>query len=579
MDVRLPRLLDAQLGEVVRLHPVSMSIEDNLTPLSTASMTLAEGEHVRLHDWLELYTDRGSAGIFRVRSVTETYTADSSVEMEHGACVLGDAILPGEGTLSGTPGEIVTQMLAHQTMKVAGRVPWVFGSSAVSGAQSFDYDNNNILSALIEFVESIDGCALDFDQSAFPWRVNIIQKETTPSCEGRLSRNLRSVSVTLDDSELCTRIYCDKLPAPGYIDGPNIAVWGGICKTISATDDVTQESLTDYIQRYLEDHKDPKVSIEIDADDFSTVTGEPIDRFVKGRLFRLALPDYGVTLEERILSVRTGSVYGDKYNVRLTLANNIRDTAQNFVRIDNAIGSGVGKNSTGRYVSGRGGGGTGLSQTTVLDMLKKTETYITADEAWTREAGVKIESNASELYATKTSIFGNAFGEVEEINALIRASSENGGLVSMIVGRQNSVEDVEAGIVATAAGGGLMTLKVSKDGIISAINLTPEAVTIDASKINLNGYVTASQFQAEVARINNFFSGVSVISTINATRASIGTLQVGTYTMGWQKMTVVNSFTQASGETQSGDGVVLGVAAPAANAVTYTPNAGETITF
>lgn len=328
MQIRLPRLLDGSLKETALLHPISLSIEDNLTPLSTASMSLAEGETVSLHAFVELYTQRGSAGVYRAWSVTQTYTEGGSVELEHAACVLGDAIIPGEGTLSGTPAEIAAQLLAHQTIRIAGQTPWIFGESAANDSISFDYDNNNILSALIDLAARIDGCALDFDQSVFPWRVSIVRKETAPSCEGRISRNLRSVSVTLDDSELCTRIYCDKLPEPGYIDGPNISAWGVICKTLSATDDVTQESLTDYIQRYLEDHKDPKVSIEVDADDFSAATGEPIDRFDKGRLFRLALPDYGVTLEERILSVHTGSVYGDPENVRLTLANNIPDTGR-----------------------------------------------------------------------------------------------------------------------------------------------------------------------------------------------------------------------------------------------------------
>lgn len=37
-----------------------------------------------------------------------------------------------------------------------------------------------------------------------------------------------------------------------------------------------------------------------------------------------------------------------------------------------------------------------------------------------------------------------------------------------------------------------INLKVSKDGIISSINQTAEEITIDASKINLNGYVTVS---------------------------------------------------------------------------------------
>jgi len=42
-----------------------------------------------------------------------------------------------------------------------------------------------------------------------------------------------------------------------------------------------------------------------------------------------------------------------------------------------------------------------------------------------------------------------------------------------------------------------ITSKVSKDGIISAINQTAEQISIDASKINLTGYITASDLGAD----------------------------------------------------------------------------------
>lgn len=630
---RLPRVLNNHMIETRRLHVIDQSIDDRLTPLSTASLTLPQNESIAVREWIELYTESGSAGIYRVVSVSETYSNESSVELEHGACALGDAIIPGKGTLEGTLSNVLNTMLRHQVVTSGDTPLWALGRVETDTATSFEYDNSNLLSSIIAMVP--DGYEMTFDQSVLPWKIGIAAMETTPGCEGRITRNLRSVTITTDDEELCTRIYCDKLPEPGYIDGPTISAWGIKISTVTAQDNVTPESLKDYIVRYLEDHKNPKVSIEIDAYDFSIATGESIDHFEKGKLFRLAIPGYGLTLEERILAVRTSSVYGDPSHVRLTLSNNIRDTADNLVYIENAINGGASSSSArGGYVGSKG---TGLSQTSVLSMLKKTETYISADEAWTREAGVKIESNAAGLYATKKAIVGNWAEDVESINALIQASSDNGGIVSMIVGRKNKLEEVNAMISATAAGGGLVVLKanqkdlesvedrvsgaeieldakeqritalagtldaqgtlidgvqldldgakaqielkVSKDGVISSINQTPEAVTINANRINLQGYVTASQLSAETARVDAFFNGVSIINTINATRASIGTLQVGSYILGWQKTTVVNSFTQASGETQNGDGIVLGIAAPAVNAKSYTPKAGETITF
>ena len=365
------------------------------------------------------------------------------------------------------------------------------------------------------------------------------------------------------------------LAAPGYMDGPTVGTWGIKAKTITAQENVTQESLNAYITQYLEDHKNPRVSIECDAEDLSSITGERIDRLEKGRLFRLALPDYGVAIEERILAVHTGSAYDEPERVRLTLANSIRDTADTLVYIENSVTGGASSSSArGGYVRG-GGGGSGISPASVLDMLKKTETYIAADEAWTREAGIRIESNTAEMYATKKAIVGDWTGDVETIDALIRASTDNGGLVAMLVGRKNSAEEVNAAISATAAGGGLITLKadsttveelgnrvnqteisidnanaqialkasqttvdalgermssaeinidganaqielkVSKDGVISAINQTAESVKIKASRIELSGYVTASQLSALEARFDNLTSGVTQAALLN----------------------------------------------------------------
>ena len=44
-------------------------------------------------------------------------------------------------------------------------------------------------------------------------------------------------------------------------------------------------------------------------------------------------------------------------------------------------------------------------------------------------------------------------------------------------------------------------LKVGKNGVIAAINLTPEEATIQAKRINLDGYVTSGQLNTELADI------------------------------------------------------------------------------
>ena len=485
---RLARVLDSDMRELRRLHPVEQSVDDRVTPLSTASLTLPQGEHAAFHDWVEVFTQNGSAGVYRVSGASETYTDEASVELEHGICALGDAIIPGKATISGTLSQVLSAMLGYQVVTAVGAPLWALGSVSTDAQASFDHDSTNLLSAVLAVVP--DGYMLTFDQSALPWRIGVSAMETVPSCEGRLSRNLRSVTVTIDDEDFCTRIYCDKLPEPGYMDGPTVVTWGIISKTITAQDNVTQESLVGYITQYLEDHKNPRVSIECDAEDLSDITGETIDRLEKGRLFRLALPDYGVAMEERILAVRTGSAYDEPERVRLTLANSIRDTADTLVYIDNAVTGGASSSGArGGYVRG---GGSGISPASVLDMLKKTETYITEDEAWTREAGIKIESNYAEIYATKKAIVGGWTGDVETVDALIRASTDNGGLVAMLVGRKNTTDEVSAAITATAAGGGLITLKADSS-VVTEIGTRVNQTEIAIDNANAAIALKASQ--------------------------------------------------------------------------------------
>jgi len=62
-----------------------------------------------------------------------------------------------------------------------------------------------------------------------------------------------------------------------------------------------------------------------------------------------------------------------------------------------------------------------------------------------------------------------------------------------------------------------LTSKVGKGEIASTINQTAQSVLIKASKINLEGYVTATELDAEKARFDNLVSGKTAASTLYAT--------------------------------------------------------------
>lgn len=88
---------------------------------------------------------------------------------------------------------------------------------------------------------------------------------------------------------------------------------------------------------------------------------------------------------------------------------------------------------------------------------------------------------------------------------------------------------------------GQIELKVSKGSVISSINQSPESITIRASRINLEGYVTADQLSATQADIDNLISGSTQASSLktNLLSASVG-FTYQSHTISFKTVTVNN---------------------------------------
>ncbi len=69
-------------------------------------------------------------------------------------------------------------------------------------------------------------------------------------------------------------------------------------------------------------------------------------------------------------------------------------------------------------------------------------------------------------------------------------------------------------------------LKVGKNGVIAAINLTPEEATIQAKRINLDGYVTSGQLSTELADIQ-----IAVSNSIDTKILTCETAQITNITL------------------------------------------------
>lgn len=524
--VRLPRLLDANdtdhpFSEITRLHPSRLSVSIKRTPLSSADMEL-KGEDVPVRSFAELYTIHGSAGIYRAAQVETDYADDSSrVAWEHGICTLGDVIYTEKEEQSKTVTNMLNTLLGLQ----GERAYWAVGRVETSDTVTLTPNGQTVLDLLLTMMEQLPDYMLAFDQSSFPWLLSIVRKPQEITAEGRLSRNLSSVRVQYDDSELCTRVYANGLEN-GYMDSDNVATYGLVEHSLTLSEDIERAEAETIASRYLEKRDTPAVAIEIDAVDLSLATGEALDAFTISKRFRLALPAYGQTFEEDIIGIEYADVYGEPERVTLELANEIADINEK-TRKAQKVASALG-----------GVSGVAATQNTIIKQDTKMETYdkyITAledaDILVMREDQAKVEvGNAMvEIFAMQRDVYEET--DKTDIVAAMRTAGmtvdANKSLVEIIASEvinRKSASDDNADAIVTAKSRITVTesaieSKVSKNDVVSSINQTAETIRISASKINLDGYVTAS----------NLAATISDLGYVDISQASIDQLTVSDY--------------------------------------------------
>ena len=118
------------------------------------------------------------------------------------------------------------------------------------------------------------------------------------------------------------------------------------------------------------------------------------------------------------------------------------------------------------------------------------------------DMGASLEVTASqirsEVHAAQSSMYSSITQTASQIRSEVNDTKNT--LQSSITQNANQI-----------------ALKVSKGDISSTINQTAQSVLISASKINLEGYVTATELDAEKARFDNLTAGRTKVSALKAT--------------------------------------------------------------
>lgn len=516
--ISLPKLLNDSGGIAREIHPNRVSINMNIIPLSDASMELPQEESLPARGYVELFTCLGSAGIFRVCSPQDSYgTVSTNADLEHAIVEVGDYLV------TGVYNEMMEASTAMQTIFEYYRgTKWQLGSVSALGttqvAVTIKYER--VLDAMLKILEQKPECMMAFDFSTTPWTVNIVARDSIVTAECRLARNTNYAKVTYDDTELCTRAYYEipstkdadisnfpvfdqeqnytkdsfvahenKLyqltnghvkgvawqnttktqvnnsPATAWIykDADTIGTYGIVERNVSTGSNYTLEEATRVVDEYLRTHKNPRVSVEISADELSEATGETFDRFALGKLCRLALSDYGVTVDKTITSMYWSDVYGMPEDITVNLADE-EDTVLNFLHDLDSKG---------------GGGGGGGAQIEQEETFKEFWTKFETDDFHFGLHAIRMK-NLEEILS-KAGLY------IDNEGVLIYAEN-----VENSIGTKFQVQADKIGMVVGTYDEGGNYIKAGD--IVLAINSTTGAstATIDANHINISATDTVA---------------------------------------------------------------------------------------
>ena len=545
MSVRLPGLLSPNLTERSRLRPTAGSLTVKMVGSSEAVLTLPEDEaDIQIHDWVSVYTEEGPAGLFRVTNVAQPLKKQVDVTLLHGIDILSDSVWAEQTEFSGTKEAFLRALLNQQTQLINGQRPWVLGvcEDTATVRRDINYDR---LSTLLEGLNEDGGNYwFTYDMTVFPWVLNYVRVDDTVVSEFRLTRNIRSATVTYNDADLCTRLFLtvstkteETVPTkkmnPAYVSDQatpnvpriiteNITVssvdsrikqynntaaqgdWGIVVKTadIDTTDDILNghfESADAWAAAFMARRSAPSVQIQIDGDDLFALTGDTWDRTKVGRLCQVALPAYGKAFRERVVSVTYPELFKKPdemprpTHVTVSLSNILPRFSESLAQAEKEAAS-----------ASRSSRSTARAQTREEKELTTWSQHVQWQGAaldgsgimTLYESGIDMDATGGvKIYSLENGLQG-LYGELVVQSRLIAGKVGSDALNGYL-----KITDLttEMGNVMEGANGKTVAAK-----IVTAINAREGTgvVKIEADQVDITGLVTMTQLEAVEGKID-----------------------------------------------------------------------------
>ena len=549
---------------------------------SSATITPADMTGIQVNSWVKDEGEPGDGIVWRVRSIQETFATNTpKVQLEHVINTLKDTVLFGEikpADITGNPK--ATTCTAEQAVRFILRKQndWVLGSFGYAVSNPYKFDGDSLFDALETVSSSLSGAWWSYDFSVYPFRLNINMASNREESELRAGRNLRSISRTVDKNGMYTRFYPigkDDLHIDGDFMDMHTDLYGVVAKVESDSNIDDKAELRRWATERLAIHAQPSVTIDVEGLELADATGVSLDRLTLGAYCRVPLPEYNTTISERIVSLS----YQDKVQspevVKITLANNQEDVTK-------IIADAIKK-------SGRGGRASARQAKEDHAWFEDTNNHVAmcaegivgvdaqGNPNWARlsqiivnengiEATVRGVQNGLEIANTKITQNENAItlearrAQTQEGYLSSRITVEADRITTEVSQRKSGQDALTSRITQTATeiraevvdSESRMTSRITQNSnkislvvddnnnlktasIVAGINdQAGSYVKISADKINLSGYVTASQLAATQADIDNLMAGNTVATALHATTVNTSVLKVANSQASWK---------------------------------------------
>lgn len=374
-------------------------------------------------------------------------------------------------------------------------------------------------------------------------------KEYLDSVEKKLQEEIDGAIETFTVSEIPT---LNNEPAVNWTtDDIKSAHVGDLCYVVNSSSDNDgfcyrfQYNGTAYSWALIKDNDVTKAIQDI------TELGGEVTQFKSDYTSKVSEIDGGIeSLKSRTTAIETSVSTKVETSVFNTLKNTVDENSANITSLAETVTTKA-DNSTVTTLSN-----------TVNEVKQTADANSSSISSLTTTVNTKADgSKVTELETKASTIEQNLSGVTTKVTKLESASK----------GLDTRLTAAEANITVTSDA---ITSKVSKNEVISAINQTAESISIDASKINLNGAVTFSSFDSSLQTTINNKAETSeldkVRTTANNAQTSIDNLEIGGRNLIVERNTS-NGWVNSSGTLTNSSGYI------ATDYIPVTP--GDTIVF